>query len=154
VIGVTRSGLSSWRATIVADRCDALQLHFWQHHPIRLHASDFDEQWGRTAVTAEAFARRVVREIPYAGVADFWFKWTGRFGKRLGAYEKSLRRQRRRVSLAPLQKWTARQARLLERRRSRFRLKSYQRPLKLFVHRAAKGAGIRMKRMRRRLRLA
>jgi hypothetical protein len=153
VIGVTRNGLSSWRAAIVADRCDALQLHFWECHPIRLHGSDCDEEWDRTAATAETFARRVLRKKPQAGLADFWFKWRGKFGKRLGAYEKAVRRHRR-VNLVPIQQWTARQMQLLERRRPRLRVKQFQRPIKLILHRASKAAGVRVKRIRRRLRLA
>jgi hypothetical protein len=154
VVGVTKSGLSSWRAAIVAARCDALQMHFWQHHPIRLHASDYHQGWDRAAATAETFARRVLRERPYAGLADFWFKWNGKLGKGLGAYEKSLRRQRRRIRLAPVQQWAARRVRLIERRRPRLRVKQYQRPVKLLLHRVSKAAGVRAKRIRRRLRLA
>ncbi len=153
VIGVTRSGLSSWRAAIVADRCDALQLHFWECHPIRLHGSDFGEEWDRTAATAETFARRVLQEKRQAYLADFWFKWRGKFGKRLGAYEKAVRRHRR-VNLAPIREWAARQMQLLERRRPRLRVKQFQRPIKLILHRASKAAGVRVKRIRRRLRLA
>lgn len=154
VVGVTKSGLSSWRAAIVADRCDALQLHFWERHPIRVHGSNFDEAWEKTAITAETFARRVLREKRHAGLADFWFKWRGKLGKRLGAYEKAVRRQRRRVDLASIQHAVARQVRLLERRRPRLRAKQYQRPVKLFLHRVAKAAGGRVKRIRRRLRVA
>lgn len=153
VIGVTKSGLSSWRAAIVAERCDALQMHFWQSHPIRLHADVVDDRWHGIAATAETFARRVVRERPHAGLADFWFKWSGKFGKRVGAYEKSLRRHSRRVSFGPVQRWAARQMRTLERRRPILNVKRFQRPVKLFVHRAAKASRLKLKRIHRRVRL-
>ena len=154
VVGATNAGISSWRAAIVASRCDALQRRYWERFPIRLHAADLGDEWDQTARAAETFARRTLQQMPYANLADGWFKWSGRLGKRCGRYEKALRRQRRRVSLAPIQQWSDRQMRAWERRRPRLRVKQFQRPVKLFLHRASKIAGVRLKRIRRRLRLA
>ena len=154
VIGTTKSGLSSWRAAIMAARCDRLQLHFWQYRPVRVHSADFDERWTATAPIAERFARRVIRQMPYAAPAHRWLRWTRKMGKRRARYEKALYRQRRRLRLQGLQRSLSRHMGQWDRRLPRLRTKSFQRAVKLLMHRAAKVAGLRLKRIRRRLRLA
>ena len=154
VIGATHAGISSWRAANMASRCDALQLHFWQRHPIRIHAADLDERWIEPALRAERFARRVMRQRPYAKLAHRWLRVRQRADKRRARLSKALYRQRKRVRLELVRKWSDRQVRVWERRRPQLTSKRFQRSVRLLTHRVAKVAGLRLKRLRRRLRLA
>ena len=154
VVGVTNAGISAWRAAVVASRCDGLQLHYWQHHPVRLHAAELDETWIAATLISETFARRVMRRRPYARLAHRWFRRAGRIGKHRARYSKSWHRQRRRIRLERVTRWIERQMRMWERRRPRLRLKQIQRPVKLFVHRAVKATRLRLRRIHRRVRLS
>lgn len=153
VVGTTKAGASAWRAAIVAARCDGLQLHFWQHHAVRLHTADLDEKWIAAALTSETFVRRVMRRRPYAGLARRWLRWVGDIRKRRARYSKTWYRHRRRLRLERVQPWGERQMRIWEHRRPRLRLKQIQRPVKLFLHRVAKASRLRLKRIHRRVRL-
>ena len=154
VIGASNAGLSSWRAAIMAARCDALQLRHWQNCPVRIHTADFDERWTTTAAIAERFARRVMRRKPYAAPAHRYLRWSVKIAKRRARYEKALYRQTRRLRVDRLQRSVSRQIHDWDRRLPRFRTKSVQRTMKLLMHRTAKVVGLRLKRIRRRLRLA
>ena len=153
VVGTTRAGASAWRVAIVAARCDGLQLHYWQRHPVCLHTADLDEKWIAAALTSETFARRVIRQRRYGRLAHRWFQWAGRIEKRRARYSKTLYRQRRRLRVDRILRWRERQMRAWERRRPLLRPKQIQRPLKLFFHRAAKASRLRLKRIHRRVRL-
>ncbi len=153
VIGTTKAGASAWRAAIVAGRCDGLQLQYWQRHPVRLHTADLDERWIAATVTSEKCARQVMRRRRYSRLAHRYFQRAGRIDKRLARYLKTWHRHQRRLRLDRIQRWSERQMRTWERRRPRLRPRQIPRPLKLFLHRAAKASRLGVKRIHRRVRL-
>ena len=145
--------LSVWSPAIMAAKCDALQLRYWQKHPVRIHTADIGEAWTAAAAESDRFVRDVMRRRPYARHARRWFRLVGDLHKRRARYSKALHRQRRRVRLERVRRWGVHQMRLWDRRRPRFHSKQVQRTAKLFLHRAAKTSRLKLKRIHRRVRL-
>ena len=144
-------GASAWQAAMIAAKCDDLQLRHWQEYEIRLHTDDFDEEWTVAARAAERFAGRVMHRRPFSKSVRRLRRTIGDIEKRRARYAKAWRRRTRRLRPERLGRSIGRRMERWQRRRPRIRLKSIQRPLKLWAHRA--GKAVSFKRLRRRLRL-
>ena len=154
VVRTREARVSVLPAVIMAAKCDALQLRSWQQHPVFLHTADLDAAWTTAEAASERFVRGVMRGRPHARHVRRWLRFVRDVEKRRARLSKVLYRQRKRLRLERVRKWSDRQARAWESRRPRVTSKRFQRALKLFTHRVAKMAGVRLKRIRRRLRLA
>ena len=146
--------VSALPAVIMAAKCDALQLRSWQQHPVFIHTADLGPAWNSAEAASERFVRRVMRGRPHAKHVRRWLRFVRDVDKRRARFSKTWHRQQRRFRLERVRKWSDRQVRAWDRRRPRITSKQFQRPIKLLTHRVAKMAGGRLKRIRRRLRLA
>ena len=140
-------GASPWQAAMLAAKCDDLQLRHWQQHAIRIHADDFDEQWTTAARSAERFVGQVMRRRPFSRPIRRWRRLIGDLRKQRARYSKTWHRRTRRLRPERIGRLIGRRMELWQRRRSRIRLKSMQRPFKLWAHRVRKT--VSLKRLRR-----
>ena len=154
VVPTREARVSVLPAVIMAAKCDALQLRSWQQHPVFIHTADLGAAWTMAEGASERFVRRVMRGRPHAKHVRRWLRFVRDVEKRRARLSKAWHRQQRRMTFERLARRGARHARMLEPRFPRLRTKSFQRKVKLFAHRSAKVAGLRLKRIRRRLRLA
>lgn len=109
------AGASTWRTAAVAATCDRLQLGYFRHQTIRVHAGDFDDRWTVAALASDAFAGRVVNLLPYGRALRRYFVFLEHTRQRRDRYRRVWRRTRPDI-----------------------RLKQMVRPVRLTMHRSAK----------------
>jgi hypothetical protein len=154
-----RRGVSMLRLAAVAARCDAYQRSHWER-PIRIHASDVDEQW--TAVEAESatFVLRLERYRLLGPVLARVYRARKAWGRHLAGYARTVRRTAKHEGRAmgrAVRKSVRRQANDARAMSKAFQpqwtFKRIARSTKLVYHRVAKAGKLGLKRMRRRTRL-
>lgn len=109
------AGASTWRTAAVASTCDPLQLGYFRHQTVRVHAGDLDNRWTVAAMASDAFAGRVLNLLPYGRVLRRYFVFCEHTRQRRDRYRRVWRRTRPDI-----------------------RLKQMIRPMRIAMHRSAR----------------